>query len=582
MISIGDLLDGKYRVTRRLGAGGFGEVFLADYEAIPDRQVAIKVLARPKEGDHSDLMWEMQTLAKFNHPHVVGFYHHFNVEDCLYLVMEFCPAGSWDDKLRQKGKFPPEQVFAWGLELCDTLASVHGNGIVHHDIKPQNILFMWDGTIKLGDFGIANSEGGTRMYMPPEMLLGERVTRTDPRVDVYALGLTLLESIIGHHPFEAFDLKEAIQARIAHDFVPADLPRWVQEVLLKATHPTPELRFQTAGDFGNAIRARHVPYVFDGNRIKADALAKKAEAAITRRKWKTAERLASQALDLSPDCVAALLAAGRCQLLIRRIDRASEYFSRAVSISPRTHVQKELGWISMEQGRLPTAISMLTDHLQRNASDYEAYNLLLKCFYLTDRFEAGELLAETLMKEKASNDCFRNNRFLCRLLNGAYAPGELEKLASRKDSNPFVNPFIAYNLAVATEKPSAWEKDKPPSLRSKLLFEEHRFGTASRTGRKNTLVVHSPAGARREIAQSIVTFGSLSTNDFPINDGSVSRRHCVIVNYPDDVWIYDLESTMGTHIDGERLGGRKFLDGVHDVQIGQVRIRVAASSDLLI
>ena len=109
--------------------------------------------------------------------------------------------------------------------------------------------------------------------MPPEMLLGERVSRTDPRVDVYALGLTLLELLMGRHPFAEYSPDEAIQARIRHDFVPADLSRWVQEVLLKATHPTPELRFQTAVDFADAIRARHVAYVFDGNRIKADALA---------------------------------------------------------------------------------------------------------------------------------------------------------------------------------------------------------------------------------------------------------------------------------------------------------------------
>ena len=71
-----------------------------------------------------------------------------------------------------------------------------------------------------------------------------------------ALGLTLLESMTGRHPFEDLGPDEAVKARITHDFIPADLPRWVQEVLLKATHPTPELRFQTAGDFGEAIRGR--------------------------------------------------------------------------------------------------------------------------------------------------------------------------------------------------------------------------------------------------------------------------------------------------------------------------------------
>jgi serine/threonine protein kinase len=578
VVSIGDRLDGKYQVTRRLGGGGFGEVFLADDVAIPGRQVAIKVLLQPRENDHSDLMWEMQTLAQFNHPHVVAFYHHFNDDQRLYLAMEFCPEGSLDDRLVNVGSFPEEQVFEWGLELCETLAFVHGKQIVHHDIKPQNILFAEDDTIKLGDFGVANRNIGTRLYMPPEMLLGERVSRTDPRVDVYALGLTLLELLTGRHPFEDYSPDEAVQARIRHDFVSTDLSRWVQEVLLKATHPTPELRFQTAADFAEAIRAKYVPYVFDGNRIKADALAKKAEAAITRRKWKAAEQFASYALELSPDCVAALLAAGRCQLLIRRIDRAGEYFSKAVSVSPRTPVQKELGWISLEQGQVPTAISLLTDHLQRNASDYEAYNLLLKCFYLTDRFEAGASLARTLISEKAPNDCFLNNLFLCRLLNGDGTGDELKKLASRKDANP----FLAHNVKVFSEQPRSWGPDGTPSLKSKLLFQEYRFGNVSRTGKKNTAAIYTPDGARHDFKRPVLTIGSLASNDLVLDHKNVSRRHCVIVNFPDDVWLYDLDSTVGTVVDGQPLVGRMLLDGVHEVSVGGMRLRIAASSGLLV
>ena len=571
------MLDDKYLITRRLGGGGFGEVYLANDEAIPDRQVAIKILNLPNEADHSDLLWEMRTLARFNHPHVVAFYHHFADENRLYLVMEFCPGGSLYDRLRARGSFSESQVFAWGLELCETLAFVHAKGIVHHDIKPLNILFADDGTIKLGDFGIANRNAGTRMYLPPEMRLGEHVSRTDPRIDVYALGLTLLELLTGRHPFEDLQRDEHIAAQIAHDFVPGDLPRWIGEIIRKATHPTPEMRFQTAGDFAEAIRCQHVPYVFDGNQIKADALAKKAESAIARRKWKTADRLASYALELSPDCVTALLAAGRSQLLIRRLDRASQYFSKAVSISPRTPVHKELGWLSLEHGRVPTAISLLTDHLQRNASDYEAYNLLLKCFYLTGRFEAGESLASTLLKEKAPNDCFRNNQLLCRILNGTNTRDELDKPTARE----MADPFFAYNRNVVTEQIKAWGQERPP-LKSKLLFEEYRFGTAHRAGRRNTLSIYEHDGAPRNLDLPVVTLGSLRANDVVLSDRSVSRRHCLLVNYPEDVWLYDLGSAVGTYIDGKQTTRPVFLDGVHDITVGHVRLRIAANKDLLI
>lgn len=579
MISVGDKLDGKYLIDRRLGGGGFGEVFLARDETIPHRKVAIKVLARPRpDDDHGDLVWEMRTLAEFHHPHVVAFYHHFTDAECLCLVMEFCPGGSLHDRLTAAGHIPATQCFVWGLDLCDTLAFVHGKGFVHHDIKPANILFTAEGALKLGDFGVANRYAGTALYLPPEMLLGEPVSRTDPRVDLYALGLTLLELIIGRHPFAGLARDEALQARVTHDFVPSDPPRWVQEILLKATHPTPELRFQTAEDFAEAIQGRHVPYVFDGNRIKAHVLAEKAEVAIRRKRWKAAERLVTQALQISGDCVAALLAAGRCQLLLRRVDQANEYFAKAVAISPRTQVQKELGWMALEQGRLPAAISLLTDHLQRNASDYEAYNLLLKCFYLSDRFEIGEDLATTLVNEKAPNDCFQSNRFLFRLLSGDLPRGELEGLALPADSSP----FLAYNLMVFRESPSAWAANGGPTLKSKLLFQEYRFLTATRAARPNTLAVRLPHEVLREDSKPIVTIGSLRANDIALDSRSVSRRHCAIVNYPGEVWLYDLESTVGTEVDGQPLVGRVFLDGVHDVAIGGVQVRIAARSDLLV
>lgn len=577
MVAIGEKLDSKYVVTRRLGGGGFGEVFLAN-DALSQRPVAIKVLARAQDGDHTSLIREMQALAQFNHPHVVAFYHHFADPSRLYLVLEYCAAGSLDDRLRAVGACPVTQAFAWGLDLCETLGFVHAREIVHHDIKPANILFAEGGTIKLGDFGVANSIAGTIMYLPPEMLLGERVDRTDPRVDIYALGLTLLETITGRHPFAHLLPNEMKQARVAHDFVPETLPRWVQEILLKATEPTPELRFQTADDFATAIRSRHVAHIIDSKRIKADALARRAEAALVRRRWKAADKLARSALQLNPDCVAALLAAGRCQILIRRIDQAREYFSRAVSINPRTPVQKELGWMSLVQGRLPLAISQLTDHLQRNGSDYEAYNLLLECFYLTDRFEAGESLADTLITVKAPSECFRNNRLLCRILRNCCTHDELSKPSPQEAANP----FVVYNLAVATEKPAAWGSEGTASLKSKLLFQEHRFGMVTRTGRQNQLVVHLPDGSRRETVRRIVTIGSMKTNDIVLQERSVSRRHCVIVNCPRDVWLYDLGSTCGTFVDGQRVNGHTFLDGVHKVTLGRSQIGVAARSDLLI
>ena len=513
-----------------------------------------------------------------NHPGVVAFYHHFTDDGRLFLVMEFCGGGSLYERIYSSGGIGEAQVLKWGRQLCRTLEVVHAEGIVHHDIKPRNILFTKAGAVKIGDFGIANRNAGTILYLPPEMLLGDAVARTDTRVDVYALDLTLLEALTGRHPFVGLSFEEALQRRVSHDFVPGDLSRWVQEVILKATHPTPELRFQTAIDLADAIRARHVSYLFDSKRIKAHALAEKAETAIKRRKWRRAERLVTQALEVSPDCVAALIAAGRCQLLLRRLDRASAFFRRAAIINPRTQVQKELGWLYMEQDRLPLAISLLTDHLQRNASDYEAYNLLLKCFYLTERYEAGEQLAQSVMDEGGTNECFVANQLLCRILSGAYTPPDRETAADSGTGNAFVD----YNQEVLTEEPRSWGSGGSPTLRSKLLFEEFGFGLAARSGRQNTLVITTRDGVRTEAAWRVVTVGSLFSNNIVLEDRTVSRRHCAIVNCPDNVWMYDLGSTCGTTVGDVRVKGRVFLDGVHEVKIGQTSIRVAAREDLLV
>ena len=577
MISIGDKLDGKYLVGGRLGAGSFGEVFLATDEAIPWRKLALKVLSGKTIGNNDDLIWEMQALSRFSHPGVVAFHQHFIHAKQLVLVMEYCAGGNLDSRIYAGGPISQNEVFRWAAVLCETLAFVHGKGMVHHDIKPANILFAADGGIKLGDFGVANRNAGTRMYLPPEMLLGEPVSKTDARVDVYALGLTLLETLTGVHPFEAQAPDEALKLRIAHAFLPDALPRWVQEILLRATHPTPELRFQTMTEFSEAIKSRHVPYVFDGKRIKAHALTERSETHLIRKKWKSAEKLANQALVLSPDSAAALVAAGRCQLSIRRLDTAKDYFDRALALNPRIHIQKELGWLNLEQGHLPIAISLLGDHLDRNASDFEAYNLLLKCFFLSERYEAGMDVARLMMAEKVPNDCFRNNRFLCRLLHGGYTAEQLRAVAEK-----IVNPFVSHNLAVAREVPKSWADDGSPSLQSKLVFQEYRFGSAIGLKKANRMSIALADGTRRELSAPLVSIGALVSNDVVLNHSSVSRRHAVIVNLPEDVWLFDLGSTGGTRVDGHEVAGRTFLDGVHGVGLGRITIEVASRADLLV
>jgi len=575
VISIGDRLDAKYLVTGRLGSGGFGEVFLAGDEAIPGRYVALKALSGPPAAAEDNLIWEMVALSRFNHPGVVAFHHHFSHAKQRVLVMEYCAGGSLADRLAAAGAMGENEAIRWAAVLCDTLAAVHGKGIVHHDIKPANVLLSRDGAIKLGDFGVANRNAGTRMYLPPEMLLGPTPSKTDPRIDIYALGLTLVEMLTGEHPFELLSPKEALAARMAHQTVPDSLPRWVQEVLLRATHPTPELRFQSMAEFGEAIASKRVPFVLNGKHIKAHALAEKSERHLARKQWKQAEKLANQALLLSPDCTAALLAAGRCQLLIRRTQSARQFFSRALDVNPRIHVQKELGWLQLEEGHLPFAISLLSDHLDRHGADFEACNLLLKCFYLSARYDVADGLAQQVMAHRPLNPCFENNRFICRLLAGECLATDFDEASAAAGANP----FLAYNLTVATETPRSWAKTGKPALLDKLVFQEFRFDVS---GKANPMSIRVAGGTKTETSAMLVSIGAMAKNDIALNDASVSRRHALIANFPNDVWLYDLGSTRGTRLDGNAVTGRAILDGVHRVMVGRIAIDIGARADLLV
>src|ERR1035438_9514123 len=287
-----DLLNGTYEVLRVLGAGGFGTVLLAR-DVLVTRSVAIKVLRDPR-ADPGDLIHEMQFLASLNHPGVVTFHHHFQHEGKLHLVMEYCSGGSLRRRL-EEGPLPQEQAIEWIRCLADTLGFVHAKGVVHHDIKPDNVLFGPDDSLKIGDFGIANQLGGTLFYLAPELHLGP-VSEKDQRVDVYALGLTLLELLLGSLPFDGLARHEILARKQIRDFVPLTLNAWLREVLFKAIQPNPELRFQNMAEFKEAIETHHVRYVVDANRVRAKALAMEAERLMGQHRLASANKPADRAL----------------------------------------------------------------------------------------------------------------------------------------------------------------------------------------------------------------------------------------------------------------------------------------------
>lgn len=571
----GTVLDNKYLVVRKLGEGGFGEVYLAQDLLLKRRYVAIKSLTLEDAERERYLIREMEFLSSLAHPHIVNFLHHFRGEDILFLVMEYCRGGSLRQALKAKGTFQVEQVAKWGIDLCATLQVVHKNGIVHHDLKPENILFSNEGVIKVADFGVANTRAGTQPYMAPELfLLGENVSRLDGRVDIYALGLTLLEVLMGENPFFALSQEDALNRKVQLDFILGEIPLWFREIILKSLQPKPELRFQTMQEFQEALESKHVPYVFNRKRIQAHKTASKAEWNLNRKKWITALRLTEQALYQDPNCLSALITAGKCGLFLKRIERAEKQFDQALRINPRVSIQKELGWIYLEKGRYSEAISLLNDYLQRHAANYEAYNLLVKAFYNTDRYEAASELNQIILQDFRGNKCFENNLLLSQWLLGRSGEEFMAKVDRR-------NPFIRYNWEVFSENPRSWDRSGPATLKSKLLFQEFRFGDGKKW-KRNVVFIENMKSKKWFFDKPIICFGRHDNNDIVFQEDTVSRRHCVLVNCANDLWLFDLGSTRGTFLDGEKVINSAYLEGRHKISIGDWTLTVLTKEDRLL
>src|SRR5207249_8358305 len=186
-----------------------GEVYRA-HDAVLGREVALKVLHPQLAGDRGFVdrfRREARAAAVLNHPNIVGVYDWGTTDNGTYfMVMEYVPGHNLRSLLAEYGRLEPQQVAEVTLQVLSALEHAHGHGIVHRDVKPENILIGRDGTVKVADFGLARAfadsyvsqaEGtvtGTVQYLAPEQIQGEPA---DPRADLYALGVVMFELLTG-------------------------------------------------------------------------------------------------------------------------------------------------------------------------------------------------------------------------------------------------------------------------------------------------------------------------------------------------------------------------------------------------
>jgi serine/threonine protein kinase len=577
------IFDNKYQYVQDLGGGGFGIVYLAK-ENISGELRAIKKL-KNTESDQAEIIHEIQQVAKLKLPNTVTYHHHFWEKDELHFVMEYCSKGNFHDILA-KDSPRPEQLFEWIKEIALSLNEIHRQQIVHKDIKPLNILFSESGRPKISDFGLANRFGGTKSYMSPGALMGQKNSNIDPREDIYSLGVTLMEVLTGINPFRGKDLPEIMALHQKQDFPISDLPDWQQQIILKAIHFTPELRFQNMEEFAEAITARQVPFVFRKEILDAGIISSKIKNLIKFKKWGQAGHLVEYGLKKYPENLNIIEVSGSFFISRGKGSSAKNAFEKALTINPRINIQKELGEVQLELKNFPQAISLISDHLHRNPNDLDAQNLLLKCFYLTERFEAGMSLANELLKIFPKTPFLTNNHFICETLLGLRT-----KKHQKKDYSGTQNPFLEYNLNVLNEPDSikSHNGNTKPALKSKLLFMETRFKNLEfkKTQGSEIIVLDSniPGLVNKTFLTSIIKIGrdGFYCNEILIPGGNnISRRHAVIINQKNDCWIYDLDSYSGTLVNGEQVNGKMPLVGVSKICIGDFWMLVTNDRERLI
>ena len=251
---------GPLRLIERVGRGTFGDVYRA-WDTRLDREVALKILHRHESADEnaaSTIIQEGRLLARVRHPNIVTVYGAERIRDSVGVWMEFVHGSTLEHELQKTGPFDVDRLIRVGLELGDALAAVHRAGLLHRDIKTNNVMRDLDGRLLLMDFGAgeladgrSSSAVGTPLYVAPEIVAGRKASRQS---DIYSLGVVLFRLATGRYPIEGATLDEirakheqGVETSLAR--LRPDLPTPIVTAIDRAIDRDPARRFGTVDEF---------------------------------------------------------------------------------------------------------------------------------------------------------------------------------------------------------------------------------------------------------------------------------------------------------------------------------------------
>ncbi len=264
----GKRLDGRYEIQELIGVGGMAMVYKA-YDSIDDKTVAIKILKDEFLGNEEFIRRfknESKAIAVLSHPNIVKVYDVSFGDRIQYIVMEYIDGITLKEYIGQQKVIPWKEAVHFTVQILQALQHAHEKGIVHRDVKPQNIMLLQDGTIKVTDFGIArfsNNETrtmtsktiGSVHYIAPEQARGGA---TDGKADIYSVGVMLYEMLTGQLPFEADNAVSVAIMQMQNEPKPLHelndrIPEGIEEITLRAMRKEPKQRFANAGEMLEAI-----------------------------------------------------------------------------------------------------------------------------------------------------------------------------------------------------------------------------------------------------------------------------------------------------------------------------------------